>query len=297
MVRSIGGTVSPDQFRDHLLLYQRHGTLISIGDAMTKLKLQEDFDRPYFAIWFDDGIKSVRRYALPILKEFGITAGYSVCSNFATKKEMYWCFKLSYLKYVDGLKSLRPRLRKHQLTATGNLLEEIIDNFSITLVEEVDAVYRKYTHQAFREAAMDIFDDADGVKILAREGWQIANHSASHYPLTASESMDFIRGEFEACSKFLKELDLDDDYLVIPFERGSNLATSDYYRPLLEDKILVRVGNRVNTAATFRDNVVYRFVPITDTKVNRSVPLKELNKPLPGFRLLRRIGQILSTGR
>jgi hypothetical protein len=106
LVRGIGGTVSPDVFLEHIRSLRAVGKIISVREGLELLHEGHVFEQPTFSFWFDDGFVGVRRYGLPILNNEGITAAISVCSRFVDRTEMFWRSKLSYLRYVDALRTL-----------------------------------------------------------------------------------------------------------------------------------------------------------------------------------------------
>ena len=98
---------SPDVFREHGNEVSKLGNILSFQDAIDYMKNKNN-TRPVFTFWFDDGLTSVRKYALPILSKYA-SAVQSVCSDFP-HKDLYWRSKLSVLQHLDGMPSLRKNL-------------------------------------------------------------------------------------------------------------------------------------------------------------------------------------------
>ena len=67
----IGGTCAPNIFFEQIELMKSIGQFVNIEDG-TKLLNKEQIDKPYFSIWFDDGLKGVINHAYPILNHFNI---------------------------------------------------------------------------------------------------------------------------------------------------------------------------------------------------------------------------------
>ena len=277
LTHALGGAVSPDIFRRHLKAFSRRGELISVQEGIRRLSEGVPFRRPAFSVWFDDGYSCVRKYALPICREFGITAAMSVCSRLALRQEMFWCAKLSYLSFVDGLRFLRSRLRPLGYEQHENLKYWLFRNFSPQANAIIDEVYRKCSHEVFRQHAWKLFDDAQGIQELHKAGWLIANHSAGHYPLSDSDSPEYIRGQFQECDRFLDSLGVHGRFYTVPFEYG-RCAISEAYRAQLGlEGVLVKKQERISTSAAYRHKIIYRYTPITEYKSSCGIPIAALN--------------------
>jgi peptidoglycan/xylan/chitin deacetylase (PgdA/CDA1 family) len=254
-LRAISGTVRPDIFRKHLEWFQAHSDLISISEGLERLQSGEPFTRPCVSLWFDDGYRSVRRNALPICREFGMTAAVAINSRFALRTEMYWMAKLSYLACTDGLRFLRSRLRREYDDVPLRIRTWTKSNFSERMNQIVDEVYCRFTTPAMRADAFRLFDDAEGIAELVRSGWLIANHSAAHYPLTKNFTYEAVAKDLAECEGLVKQLNPHNRHFVVPF---------DYIDPMHVDKVaekfsIVHVRDRVNTIESFASGRIYRF--------------------------------------
>ena len=49
----------------------------------------------------------------------------------------------------------------------------------------------------FREDAFRVFDTIDGIRFLLNNDWELANHSASHYPITEDSYINKMKIEVE----------------------------------------------------------------------------------------------------
>ena len=65
--RAIGGNLPPDIFRSHLDALSQNARLVSIPDGFQRFR-EGDIDEPLVSIWFDDGLASGRKYALPLME-------------------------------------------------------------------------------------------------------------------------------------------------------------------------------------------------------------------------------------
>jgi peptidoglycan/xylan/chitin deacetylase (PgdA/CDA1 family) len=257
---SIGGTFSPEMFYDHIKHLENGFEFVSVKKGLTKLS-NNKINHPLLSIWFDDGMCGVRKYAFDILDSFAIKGVMSINSNFLLRKEMFWRFKLSYIASTDGMKVLRSRLKKYGYTIKDSVKKFTLDNFSKEILKEIDLTYEQFSPKYFREDSFRIFDTIDGIDFLLKNNWEIANHSASHYPVTEESSITIMEDEFLKCDEAIKNLfNMKTPYWVAPFDRTHKRADKlfEKFNNLNEStKYLVMVGNKINYSIT--DNIIYRF--------------------------------------
>ena len=256
----IGGTFSPDMFNEHLNYLNDNFELVSVFDGVNRLQ-NNNIDKPLLSIWFDDGLIGVRKYGFDILESFGINAAISINSNFLLRKEMYWRFKLSYLASTDGLKVLRSRFKKYGFKLKNNIRDFSIDYFSKDMLNDIDSIYKDFSSKYFREDAFRIFDNVEGINFLYNNNWVIANHSASHYPITEETAIHLMKEEFDKCEKEIeKNFKYSSPFLVAPFDRV-NYRSFKLFKEFNDindgSKYLVLVGNKINYKMT--NNIIYRF--------------------------------------
>lgn len=97
--------VTPDQFRRQMALVARHFSVIDVDQLLAGLDGARLPPNPCL-ITFDDGYRSNREIALPILREHGMTAVFFVATSFVTERRLYWWDRIAYVVGV----STRPRL-------------------------------------------------------------------------------------------------------------------------------------------------------------------------------------------
>lgn len=257
LTRALYGTIRPDIFRDHLAWYKAHGDLVSTRDALDRLASGRSFGRPAFCLWFDDGFSSVARHAIPLCKEYAVTAAQSVVSRFVLREEFYYLAKVSLLAMTDGLRFLRSRLRTLDPGVPLRFREWLKSSFSLEAVGAIDEVYMRFTTPAFRADAWRLYADYDQIRFTADEGWLIANHSAAHYPIVDHRAWDDIEADLEECGRIVRDFEGADRYRVSPF----SVAEGERRERLLHSAMLVQVENRANTPDTFQTGVIYRCEP------------------------------------
>ena len=255
-------------FNEHLNYLSDNFEFVSVSDGIKRLK-NNNINNPLLSIWFDDGLIGVRKYGYDILESFGIKPALSINSNFLLRKEMFWRFKLSYIASTDGLKVLRSRLKKYGYSIKNNLRDYSINNFSKDILNEINNTYNEFSPNYFRKDAFRIFDTIEGIKFLLNNDWELANHSASHYPITEQSSISLMENEFMKCDKIIRKLfNIITPYWVAPFDRPNYRADKlfDKFNDINDgSKYLVMVGNKINF--NINDYIIYRFsVPLVNGK-------------------------------
>jgi len=262
--RGIGGTVPPDIFREQLEKLSQEFKLVSVQQGYD-LYQKNQIDKPLVSFWFDDGLTGVRKYAYPLLEEYEVKAAMSVNSRFTLKKEFFWRFKLSLLSQLDGMRFLRSRLKKYGYKRGMSVKAFVLDNFSEDIINIIDEVYSEYTNESFRKDSYRLFDAIDGIRELADNGWLIANHSASHYPIAEETYIHKFKEQFEECEKDITQhLNIETQFWTIPFDRcdkRSEKLMETFNKVDNKNRSLVLVGGYANKSYGKHKKVVYRIVP------------------------------------
>lgn len=259
---AVGGTYSPDVFRRDVSRLAQVARLISVDDGLDLWK-QGKVDHPLVSFWFDDAYVGVRKYAFPILREFGIRGALSVNSRFVLRQEMFWRCQLSYLANTDGLRFLRAKMRKLGYTS-GPLREATLDLFSEELRQAIQEVYESFTRPRDREDAFRIFDTPEGLRALHEEGWLLANHSAAHYPLLEPSSIHFLEEHFMECERFLQGITgARCEFWVAPFDREAKRAPDflSQFEAVSEGRRLVMVGHLANGPFSYNKPIFRCWTP------------------------------------
>lgn len=85
----------PERFRNHLALLLKYMEPVSLDDLI-KNRFPSS-GKPVFHLSFDDGLRCVVEYALPILKELGVPATLFVNPDFVGNKDIFYRYKASLL--------------------------------------------------------------------------------------------------------------------------------------------------------------------------------------------------------
>ena len=262
--RGITGLVCPpDLFREHVRWAHDRGRIVSVEEGLERTESGER--GTLFSFWFDDGFSGVRKYAFPVLEELGVKGAVSVLSGVLLRTEFPWRMKLSRLRFADGGRFLRTRLRRCGFRPGMSLARFTLDGFSPEVAEVIDRTYRELVPDREREAGWRIFDTLEGFRELGEAGWTLANHGVRHWPVGEETTIDFFETEFTQCESALKELTGEPArFAVIPFDRGSRRS------PLLTERFekwrsrgrnpchLVLLGNRRNRMSNLKRGIIWR---------------------------------------
>lgn len=263
-LKGIGGSFPPDIFRGHLKRLSEAGVLVAVGEGYKKL-LSNSLDKPYISIWFDDGFVGVRKYAKPIMELYGIQGAVSLNADTLFRRTMFWRAQASYIAGTDSLRILRERLRPLGYSPGASVKMFIIDHFNPAVLAALNSVYHSITTPAQREDAFRVYDDAQGIKVLMNNGWEICNHSTAHFPIGEEKCASIAYEHFAACEQELfKAFGVETRYWVIPFDREQHRGRHvwDMAKKLKENgKRLVLVGNRMNISDADPNSVIYRIAP------------------------------------
>lgn len=219
---------------------------MSVNKAYEKFK-NNKINEPILSFWFDDGFTGNRKYAYPILEKENVKAAVSINSKFLLREEMFWRCKLSVINFSDGNYLIRKELRKLNIPIKDGIKNTVLNNFSEKIITIIDLIYNEIVNEEWREDSFRIFDDIDGINFLQRNGWVIANHSSSHYPISEGSFVHNFDNEFLRCEIDIKKhLGLIPHFWVIPFDRPGKESSMLEEKITRIDKCFVFVGNRIN---------------------------------------------------
>ena len=188
---------------------------------------------------------------------------------------MFWRCKLAYLSHVDGMRFLREKIRQlvsEEKTKAGisskssglfSMKRFSLDEFSKEIVTAIDDVYNDFTNEHFRDDAFRIFDDFTGIRFLQQNGWEIANHSCSHYPAGEDSHINHFSSDFEICEEAIRQnLGISTRYWVVPFDRAEKRSRhifTTFEQADDQKRHLVFVGNKSNLNPQIRHRALYRI--------------------------------------
>lgn len=265
LLRPIGGSFSPDLFEEHILALQEHFEIVGVNEGYAALS-QGKIQKPLLSIWFDDGLVGCRTYAEPILSHYGITAAMSVNASFTLQKEVYWRMQLAWLSNSGHLATLKKDLKSagFAIPAQTSMREYTLGEFELGMREIINTCFHKFANSQVIKSAHALFDSVEGLKFLKQKGWVMANHSASHFPVSEKKSLPLFLSEFETCERDLEAmLGRGSQFWVLPFDRKPDpeLHTIFENSPYASSHVLVHVGNAINQNGADPRYLYRLFVP------------------------------------
>ena len=194
---------TPAQFRRHVETLARIGTPIGMETLVRALDGAELPPNPVM-VTFDDGYRSCRDIALPILRELGVPATFFIATAFAAERKLYWWEQIAavlhaargrtaVLAYPGPLRIVAsdPRSRR--------LLDDIIKNtFGLDIArflgELRTALDVPWSPEIEAGLATSLIMTWDDVRALADDGMDIESHTRTH-PVLETLDDDRLRDE------------------------------------------------------------------------------------------------------
>jgi peptidoglycan/xylan/chitin deacetylase (PgdA/CDA1 family) len=180
---------TPDQFRRQMELVAKLATPVTIADVVRALD-GEALPKNPVMVTFDDGYKSCREVALPILKEVGLPAVFFVATAFVGERLLYWWERLAVILNQakrDHAIITYPTRMELAAKAPGTLpsLARIIkDTPGLDLarfLEELERAFGIEWHvEDDRHHAKELVMTWDDVRALAQAGMDVESHSRRH---------------------------------------------------------------------------------------------------------------------
>jgi peptidoglycan/xylan/chitin deacetylase (PgdA/CDA1 family) len=190
---------TPDQFLRQMTALARAGTPIGIEALIRGLEGHPLPPNPIM-ITFDDGYRSCRDVALPILRELGIPATFFIATRFASTRELYWWEQIAAVLHAargrSGLLAYPYPLwintnnpHTHHTLASlvkntygldlGRFLAELRTTLNVPWSAELEAAL-----------AAPLIMGWDDIRALASAGMDIESHTRHHRVLDTLDAAD-----------------------------------------------------------------------------------------------------------
>src|SRR5678815_3637723 len=180
---------TPAQFRRHVQTLARIGTPIGMEALLAGLDGSELPPNPVM-ITFDDGYRSCRDVALPILDELGVPATFFIATEFATGGKLYWWEQIAVVLHEARGRTAAltyPHSVRIDASAPGarRQLDDIIKN---TAGLDVDRFLRElraalevpWRPEIEARLAAPLIMGWDDIRALGDAGMDIESHTRSH---------------------------------------------------------------------------------------------------------------------
>jgi peptidoglycan/xylan/chitin deacetylase (PgdA/CDA1 family) len=180
---------TPTQFRKQMELVAKYATPVTIADVVKALDGGSLPKNPVM-VSFDDGYKSCRETALPILESVGLPAVFFVPTSFITERLLFWWERialiLSSTRRPSGMITYPTSLEvsASDPMALRTLAGIVKDTRGLELerflVELAHAFGVEWDSEMERSHANDLVMTWDDVRTLANAGMDVESHSRRH---------------------------------------------------------------------------------------------------------------------
>jgi len=259
---------TPEQFRRQVETLARHFTLIGIDELIASLD-GAPLPKNAAMITFDDGYKSCRETALPILREVGVRAVFFVATTYVADRRMYWWERIAYtvaqrkgdrirLEYPDPIELdlSSPDVARKLVATVKNTPGLEVARF---LDELVSATRIDWDAALERKLADELIMTWDDARALADAGMDVESHSRTHrvfQTLTPAELDVELAG-----SRMDLEEQLGRPCRAIAFPVGRSIASHPRIR-----RAILRAGYRVGFTNASGTSVVWAGTDRYDIK-------------------------------
>lgn len=180
---------TPAQFRRHVETLARIGTPIGVEALLAGLEGAELPPNPVM-ITFDDGYRSCRDIALPILEELGVPATFFIATEFPDGGKLYWWEQIAAALHQARVRTATlgyPRALQIDVNDPGarRVLDDVVKN---THGLDVDRFLRElraalgvpWSSEIEARLAAPLIMGWDDIRALAAAGMDIESHTRSH---------------------------------------------------------------------------------------------------------------------
>jgi peptidoglycan/xylan/chitin deacetylase (PgdA/CDA1 family) len=194
---------TPAQFRRHVETLARIGTPIGMDQLIAAIDGAALPANPVM-ITFDDGYRSCRQVALPILRQLGVPATFFIASEFASQRKLYWWEQIAVvlheargrtatLSYPSPLQvdASDPGARRRVTNIVKDTPGLDLERFLEGLRTQLGVSWNAEIEAALSQKLIMSWDD---VRALADAGMDVESHTRGHRVLETLDD-DQLRDE------------------------------------------------------------------------------------------------------
>lgn len=198
--------VSVEAFREQVDYLRTQFELMTVADLVKRVRARDKDDTIPLAISFDDGYRSVRESAFPVLQAAGVAATVYVPSAYVDTERRYWWLVVSQL-FAEANSTMLNTLAGE--IAKLNLDDELIERIRQVNLESaegriwgrarvalrVDKLGEERRRQVIelmtgmidltQLSAQTLVLQSDELRELTAAGWEVGAHTANHTELTS----------------------------------------------------------------------------------------------------------------
>jgi peptidoglycan/xylan/chitin deacetylase (PgdA/CDA1 family) len=222
---------TPEQFRRQMELCCKYASPIGIDQLVDALDGAPLPKNPVM-VTFDDGYRSCRNTALPILKSVGLPAVFFVATSYVAERRLYWWERIAYVLSTTTLDSATlhyPRvlpIDAREPRALRLLAAIVKDTSGLDVdrfLDELALAFRvEWTRELEQKYAEDLVMTWDDVRALAHAGMDVESHSRRHRVLQTLDPVA-LRDELEGSKRDL-EHELGRPVRAIAYPVGRRIA-------------------------------------------------------------------------
>jgi len=187
-------TVPKKHFERQMRFLKRKYSIISIGEAIERLKAHRGLPRYSLSIIFDDGYSDVYYNALPVLEKYDIKATVFLTSDYVDKDELFWFDEVFELVKASSVRQVSIQFGEgkefYDLSKNNSRVQFVLRLLGI--VKHIKPAERKeYLAQLKSLLEVKSIDcpskrilSWDETKKLFASGMEIGSHGKSHTILT-----------------------------------------------------------------------------------------------------------------
>jgi len=267
-MRYLSDEISESLFIRHLDYLQEHYTILSIEEAVLKIK-EPIREKPICSISFDDGLRSVFLKAYPHLKRKKIPFTIFINSPVVNNKKILWTHLLSYFIFHYTEKPIKEYC---SIEANVDIFEWFRSNFSIVQREKIIGKLA----QKFKENPKVIaqneglyLENGDMEKML--DFATFYSHTNNHVPLGCLST-----------EQIIKEIEhnLPKNFISFPFGMKTDYGLNAHQIALSNGhQYVVEVGNGINDPSEVKAKSLLSRVSLGSCKFSNMYSAIEL-RPL-----------------
>lgn len=182
--------VTPAQFRRQMTLVKRHFSVIGVEELLRGLDGARLPPNPCL-ITFDDGYRSNREVALPVLRDLGMTAVFFIATSYVGERRLYWWDRVAFVVASSRRERVELRYPRPMTVELGDkararaaLVKVIKDEPGLDLPRYLDeltaAAGVMWSRDIERGLADELIMTWDEVRSMRDAGMDIESHSRGH---------------------------------------------------------------------------------------------------------------------
>ncbi len=198
-----------NEFKNDIEFLLKYFHPVSINDFLLHMQEGKQFSTPSFHLTFDDGLRQVYDYVLPVLYEKGIPATIFVNSKFVDNQGLFYRYKQALI--VSKLRE--NKLSGHsdeifqKILNTNHINESILDETA----RELDIDFNEFLKKE------KPYLSVDELRELQQKGFTIGGHSETHPKYGLLTEKEQVSQTLNSCSYVQDVFGEKNKYFAFPF--------------------------------------------------------------------------------